>query len=59
MAVNGGYERYMACRMNDRYEPWEILKDMLSNIGFSINLKMSLYEGVIVPMALYGAEAWA
>ena len=31
---------------------------MLSNSGFGIKAKKCLYEGVIVPMASYGAEAW-
>ena len=31
---------------------------MLSNRGLGKNSKKYLYEGVIVPTALYGAEAW-
>ena len=31
---------------------------MLNNTGFGINAEKCLYEGVIVPTALYGAEAW-
>ena len=31
---------------------------VLSNRGLGINAKQCLYEGVIVPTALYGAEAW-
>ena len=31
---------------------------MLSNRGLRINLQKCLYEGAIVPTALYGAEAW-
>ena len=31
---------------------------MLSNRGLGIKVKKCLYEGVIVPTALYGAEAW-
>ena len=30
---------------------------MLSNRGLGIKTKKCLYEGVIVPMSLYGAEA--
>ena len=30
---------------------------MRSNRGFGINAKKCLYEGLIVPPALYGAEA--
>ena len=31
---------------------------MLSNRGLGIKAKKCLYVGVIVPTALYGAEAW-
>ena len=31
---------------------------MLSNTGLWIKDKKCLYEGVIVPTALYGAETW-
>ena len=31
---------------------------MLSNRGLGIEVKKCLYDGVIVPKALYGAEAW-
>ena len=31
---------------------------MLSNRGLGINAKKCLYEGVIVPISLYEAEAW-
>ena len=34
------------------------LKSVLSNRGLRIKAKKCLYEGVIVPTALYGAEAW-
>ena len=34
------------------------LKIVLSNKEFGIKAKKCLYEGVIVPTALYGAEAW-
>ena len=30
----------------------------LSNRGLGIKAKKCLYEGVILPSALYGAEAW-
>ena len=30
----------------------------MSNRGLGIKAKQCLYEGVIVPTALYGAEAW-
>ena len=34
------------------------LKGLLSNRGLGIKAKKCLYEGVIVPTPLYGAEAW-
>ena len=37
---------------------WGALKSVLSNGGLGIKAKKSLHEGVIVPTALYGAEAW-
>ena len=33
-------------------------ESVLSNRGLGIKDKKCLYEGVIVPTALYGAEAW-
>ena len=30
----------------------------MSNRGLGLKAKKCLYEGVIVPTALYGAEAW-
>ena len=33
------------------------LKSVLSNSGLGIKAKKSLYEGVSVPMGLFGAEA--
>ena len=45
--------------MNEGYRAWGALKSVLSNRGLGIKTKKCLYEGVIiVPTALYGAEAW-
>ena len=44
--------------MNQGFRVWGELKSVLSNRGLGINAKKCLYEGVIVPTALYGAEAW-
>ena len=33
------------------------LKSVLSNGGLGIKAKKCLYEGIIIPTALYGAEA--
>ena len=57
MAADGGCERDAVHRMNDGYRAWGALKNVRSNRGLGIKDKKCLYEGVIVPMALYGAEA--
>ena len=44
--------------MNEGYRAWGALKSVLNNRGLRIKAKKCLYEGVIVPTALYGAEAW-
>ena len=58
MAADGGCERDGVHRMNEGYRAFGALKNVLSNRGLRINAKKCLYEGVIVPTALYGAEAW-
>ena len=40
------------------YKSGGVTKSMLSNRGLGINTKKCLYDGVIVPTALYGAETW-
>ena len=44
--------------MNGGYRAWGALKSVLSNRGLGIKTEKCLYEGVIVPTALYRAEAW-
>ena len=44
-------------RTNEGYRAWGALKSVLRNRGLGIKAKKYLYEGVIVPTALYGAEA--
>ena len=58
MAADGGCERDVVHRMNEVYRAWGALKSFLSNRGLGIMAKKCLYEGVTVPTALYGAEAW-
>ena len=58
MAADGGCEWDVVHRMNEGYRAWGVLKSVLNNIGLGIKAKKCLYEGVIVPTALYGAEAW-
>ena len=57
MAATGGCEKDVLHRMNEGYRAWVALKSVLSNRGLGIKAKKCLYEGVIVPTALYGAEA--
>ena len=40
------------------YKVWGVLKGVLSNRGLGMNAIKCLYEVVIVPTPLYGAEAW-
>ena len=58
MAAYGGCERDVVHRMIEGYREWGALTSMLSNIGLGIKAKKCLYEGVIVPKALDGAEAF-
>ena len=58
VAADGGCERDVVQRMNEGYRAWGALKSVLSNRGLGIKAKKCLYEGVNVPTALYGAEAW-
>ena len=58
MTADGGCERDVVHRMNDWYRAWGALKSVLSNRGLGIKANKCLYERVIVPTALYGAEAW-
>ena len=56
VAADGGCERDVVHRMNEGYRACGALKTVLSNRGLGIKAKKCLYEGVIVPTALYGAE---
>ena len=58
VAHDGGCETDVVHRMNEGYRAWGALKSVLSNRGLGIKAKKCLYEGVIVPTALYGADAW-
>ena len=58
VAADGGCERDVLHRMNERYRAWRALKSILSNRGLGIKAKKCPYEGVIVPTALNGAEEW-
>ena len=58
VTADGGSERDVVHLMNEGYRAWGALKSVLSSRGLGIKAKKCLYEGVIVPTALYGAEAW-
>ena len=58
VAIDGGCEKDVVHRMNEGYRAWGALKSVLSNRGLGIKAKKCIYERVIVPTALYGAEAW-
>ena len=58
VAADGGCERDVIHRINEGYRAWGALKSVLSNRELGIKAKKCLYEGVIVPTALYGTEAW-
>ena len=55
VAANGECERDVVHRINEEYRARGVLKRLLSNSGLGI--KKCIYEGVILPMALYRAEA--
>ena len=56
VAAVGGCERDVVHRMNEGYRAWGALEGVLSNRGLGIKAKKCLYEGVIVPTALYGGK---
>ena len=53
VAADRGCERDVVHRMNEGYRAWGGLKSVLNNRGFGIKAKKCLYEGAIVPTALY------
>ena len=56
VAADGGCEIDVTRIMNEGHRQRGALKIVLSKIGLGI--KKCLYEGVIAPTMLYGAEAW-
>ena len=58
VSADRGCERDVVCRMNEGYRAWGALKRVPCNRGLAIKAKKCLYEGVIVPTALYGKAAW-
>ena len=58
VAADGGCVRDVVLRINEGCRAWGALKTVLSTRGLGMKAKKCLYEGVIVPTALYGVEAW-
>ena len=58
MAADGGCETDVVRRMNKGHRAWGPLKSVLSNRGLGITAKKCIYEGVIAPTALYGADSY-
>ena len=44
--------------MNEGYRAWRALNSVPRNRGLGIKAKKCLYEGVIMPTSLYGADSW-
>ena len=59
MVADGGCVRDVVHRINEGYRAWGTLECVLCNRGFWIKAKKCLYQGVIIPTMLYGAESWA
>ena len=57
VAADGSCGRDVVQRMNVGYREWRALKSVLSNRGLGTKAKKYLYEVVIVPTPLFGAEA--
>ena len=51
-------EDVKSIRMNEGYKAWGAMKSVLCKRGLGIKVKKCQYEEVIVPTALYRAEAW-
>ena len=58
VAADEKCEREVVHRMNEGYRAWGLLKSVLSGSLLWIKAKKYLCERVIVPTALFGAEAW-
>ena len=58
VSADRGCEMDVVHRMNEEYRACGVLKSVLSNSGLGIKVNKCQYEGVFIPTALYGAEAW-
>ena len=58
ISVKGSTERDVNCRLNEASKCLGGLKSVLKNRYLGMESKKRLYESVIVPTVLYGAETW-
>ena len=58
MVADGGCGRDVVHRMIEWYRECVALKNVLRNRGLGIQAMKCLYDGVIVPTAMYGAETF-
>ncbi len=56
--MNGGIEGEVKFRMNEVGKVCRGMKRLFKCKSLGMSAKTRLYEGVVVPMALYGAEPW-
>ena len=58
VSAHGGCERVVVHIISEECREWGALNSVISNRELGINAKKCLYEGVIVPTALFSAQAW-
>ena len=58
VAVDGGIDVEVKCRMNEVGKVWGGMNRVFKCRSLGMNAKRRLYEGIVVPTALYGAETW-
>ena len=58
VAVNGRVNVEVSHRVKEASKCMGGMKSVLSNRALGMNAKRRLYEGVVVPTAMYGAETW-
>ncbi|KAK7882210.1 hypothetical protein WMY93_028384 [Mugilogobius chulae] len=59
VSVDGGIEGEVEFRMNEVRKIWGGMKRVFECRSLGMDAKRRLYEGVVVPAALYGAETWS
>ena len=58
VAAGGGCEGDVVRGVSGGCRAWGALKGVVSSGGLGMGAEKCLYEGVVVPAALCGAEAW-